>query len=338
MKYIDCFCHILPPAYLKFIEKNFSSMPKMLERAAAMPMMSDPAYRKAVCEKVSGYCALPSTASPTFEALAGPLDSPEIARCSNDAFCELSENDRFMYPSFIASLPLNNPEEAAKEAERAVKKLGACAIQLFTNINGEPLDQDQNEIIFSTISKLDVPIVLHPVRPYSFSDYKNEDYSKYELWWAYGWPYETTVAMTRLALWGIFERYPNLKIITHHAGAYVPVCEGRIQHGLNAIGSRTAPALNDAAGIRLKGSLDEHMRKFYADTATFGSTHGIEAAVSYFGVEKTLFATDLPFGAKDGLQIMNTIAAVENSRLTDSEKELIFYRNCESIFKIPLTK
>ena len=71
------------------------------------------------------------------------------------------------------------------------------------------------------------------------ADYSTEERSKYELWWVFGWPYETSVAMARLVFAGWFDRYPDLKIIAHHMGAMVPYFAGRVGPGLDLLGART---------------------------------------------------------------------------------------------------
>src|ERR1035441_924920 len=63
--------------------------------------------------------------------------------------------------------------------------------------------------------------------------------SKYELWWVFGWPYETSVAMARILFAGYFDRFPDLKIITHHMGAMIPYFSGRTGPGLDQLGART---------------------------------------------------------------------------------------------------
>jgi predicted TIM-barrel fold metal-dependent hydrolase len=67
-----------------------------------------------------------------------------------------------------------------------------------------------------------LPIWLHPARGANFPDYLSEDRSLYEIWWTFGWPYETSVAMARMVFEGLFDKHPNLKIITHHMGAMIP--------------------------------------------------------------------------------------------------------------------
>src|SRR5436853_276735 len=80
------------------------------------------------------------------------------------------------------------------------------------------------------------------------ADYPGESGSRYELWWAFGWPYETAVFMARLVFAGIFDRHPSLRMLTHHAGGMVPHFAGRIGLGLDQLGARTPD--EDLAKVR----------------------------------------------------------------------------------------
>ena len=62
----------------------------------------------------------------------------------------------------------------------------------------------------------------------------------YEIWWTFGWPYETSAAMARLVFSGLFDRHPGLKIIVHHMGAMIPYFEGRVGYGWDQLGLRTS--------------------------------------------------------------------------------------------------
>src|SRR5688572_32163140 len=70
--------------------------------------------------------------------------------------------------------------------------------------------------------KYDLPIWVHPSRTAKFADYASEGKSKYEIWWLFGWPYETSAFMARLVFSQMFEKLPRLRIITHHLGAMAP--------------------------------------------------------------------------------------------------------------------
>src|SRR5216683_308705 len=92
---------------------------------------------------------------------------------------------------------------SVKEARRAVKELGAGGVQIFTNIVGKPLDDPAFEPIFATMAELDRPIWLHPARTASMPDYAVEQKSRFEMWWCFGWPYDTSVAMVRMVFAGL---------------------------------------------------------------------------------------------------------------------------------------
>lgn len=113
-------------------------------------------------------------------------------------------------------------------------------------------------------------------------EFPTEDRSRYELWFLIGWPYQTAVAMCRLAFSGIFEDFPNLKIVTHHVGAMIPMLEGRIENGLKQYGGRTAPELKEElTRTRMKGNPIDIFWKFYADTASFGSASAIRCGIEF---------------------------------------------------------
>src|SRR5204863_350502 len=126
-----------------------------------------------------------------------------------------------------------------RRARRALDDLHATGVQIYTNVAGRPLDLPEYQPIFDRMAQRDLPIWLHPARPAAVADYAGETRSKYDMWWAFGWPYETSVAMGRLVFSGIFDRHPSLKIITHHMGAMIPFCAGRVGGGLDQLGSRS---------------------------------------------------------------------------------------------------
>jgi predicted TIM-barrel fold metal-dependent hydrolase len=103
----------------------------------------------------------------------------------------------------------------ASESKRAIEELGAAGMQIYTNIKGQPLDHPDFEAFFEYMNESGKPIWMHPARGQGFADYQSEDRSEYEIWWTFGWPYETSAAMARLVFSGMFDRYPNLNC--HHA-------------------------------------------------------------------------------------------------------------------------
>lgn len=326
---LDAFNHCLPPKFIDAVRNSQSRPNVMFDRAVGVfPAMSDLEERFRVLDKFPGYQQILSLASPAIEALAGPDISPELAKIGNDAQAEwvAAHPDRF--PGFVAALPLNNPDAALAEIDRAIG-IGAAGVQLYTNVNGLPLDRPEFQQLLGRMAELGRPVWLHPLRAATVPDYPGESASKYDIWWALGWPMETAVCMTRLVFAGVFDRWPDLKIITHHAGGMIPMMEGRLDSGLQLFREQY-PASPDVAQPILHEPPVEAFRRFYADTATFGSSIAIEAGESFFGTDKMVFATDFPFDHELGAaHIRNTLDAIDEIGLTDTERDAILHGNLQ---------
>lgn len=334
---IDVNCHWMPKSFYEYASKKSEIRPHMLERANRIPVMGDLNLRFAIMDRFPGYRQIPSLVSPPLEALAGPDTTSDLSQAANEAMAELAVKHPDRFPGFVAALPMNNPEAAMKEAERAVTSLGAKGVQIFTNVNGSALDRPEYLQIFELMSKLRKPVWLHPARGIQTPDYADETVSKFEIWWALGWPYETGAAMLRLVFAGLFDRCPELAVITHHAGGVIPMMEQRIGSGYELLGSRTPEAMKEAVSTTLKEKPLEAVRRFYADTATFGSRIGIESGLGFFGIDKLMFASDMPFDPEQGPgYIRETLQAISEMRLTDEERDLILFRNACELLNITI--
>jgi predicted TIM-barrel fold metal-dependent hydrolase len=330
---IDMFNHFFPQRF--FYEYMLGSGLKDIgKRMLNIPLLVDLEKRFRVMDEYEDYRQVLSLPSPPLEIMAPPQESPLLAQVANDGLAELvvKHPDRFV--GFVASLPMNNVDAALREMQRAITKLGAKGIQIFTQVAGKPLDLPEFEPIFEEAARCDTVIWLHPARAANFSDYRSEDRSRYEIWWALGWPYETSVAMSRLVFARIFDRFPNLKILTHHLGGMIPYFEGRIDLGWEQLGTRTTGEDYGAVLRSLKKRPIEYFRQFYGDTALFGSLAANRCGVDFFGVDHVVYATDMPFDPQPGRFIRETIRVVEGLGLTAAEKDKIYYRNAERLLKL----
>src|SRR5258706_6676041 len=228
MKKIDIFNHVMPRRFFERIG-DYKDIGK---RMREVPMLVDLDERFRVMDRFPGYVQVLSAGMPPIEALAGSKESPELARICNDGLAELCAAHPERFPTFIASLALNNPDSCIDEIQRSVKDLGARRVQVFSNVDGKPLDLPEFAPLFETMARLDLPILLHPARGANFPDYQTEKKSQYEMWWAFGWPYETSVAMARIVFAGIFDKHPDIKIVAHHYGGMIPYFKGRRRPGI----------------------------------------------------------------------------------------------------------
>ncbi|WP_433332364.1 amidohydrolase family protein [Spirillospora sp. CA-294931] len=323
---VDAYSHILPAPYFERM-RELAVDPRALKRWLELPALHDVDARLRIMDEFGeDYQQILTLSSPPIELLAGPSESPALARLANDSMLELCEKYPDRFPAFVASLPMNDPDAAMVELARAIDELGARGVQVFTNVSGRPLDDPAFRPVFDEMARRDLPIWMHPARGPGFADYATEETSKFEIWWALGWPYETSVAMARLVFSGLLERHPDIKIITHHMGAMIPFLEGRIGLGWSdQLGSRTADV--DYSDLLPRRPLD-YFRRFYADTALSGSAIGTRCGLDFFGADHVLFGSDCPFDPEGGpMYIRETIRVIDALDVSDGDREQIYHLN-----------
>ncbi len=332
---IDIFNHIFPKIFYDKMMKVNPDLEDIGKRAREVPVIYDLDARFKVMDMFDDYAQVICLASPPIELLAGPDVTPDLAKAANDGMAEYVAKYPDRFPGFIASLPMNNPAACVEEIDRSIKDLKAVGVQVFTNVNGAPLDLPELKPLFERMNVHDLPIWIHPARTAKFPDYLTEDKSEYEIWWTLGWPYETSVAMSRLVFGGYFDAYPNLKIITHHLGGMIPYFEGRVGPGWDQLGARTSDEDLSVILKKLKKPHLEYFKGFYADTAMFGSVSGTKCGLDFFGADNVLFASDSPFDPEKGPgYIRETIKVIDSLPIDESDRQKIYEGNARRLLKI----
>ena len=331
MRYIDAFNHFFPKRIYELMLQSPAGQKDLGKRMQGIPALYDVEERLRVVDSFPDYTQVICLGMPAIDRLTGPDRSPEWARIGNDGLAELVAQypDRFV--GYAASLPMNAPDAAANEAERVLSN-GANAIQLHTNVDGAPIDQDQLLPIYEIIERSGRPILLHPIRTREMADYRTETVSKYEICSVIGWPFETGAALARLVFSGIMDRFPNLKVIAHHLGGIIPYFEGRVAHSWDQLGARTSD--EDSLILKkLKKRPFDYFKGFYGDTALAGARAPTICGLSFFGADHVLFASDCPFDKEKGRgYIRSTIAVMESLDLPKEDMEKVCHRNAESMF------
>jgi uncharacterized protein len=332
---IDIFNHIFPKSYFDKMMEVAPNLKNIGKRVRAVPVLVDLDARFRMMDEFDEYCQVICMAAPPLELMGGPEISAEMARVGNDGLAEYVAKYPDRFPGFIASMPMNNPEAAVAEIDRVVNDLNAVGVQFFTNVNGAPLDLPELKPLFAKMAEHDLPIWIHPARGEKFPDYLTEEKSKYEIWWTFGWPYETSAAMARIVFAGYFDDFPNLKIIAHHMGAMVPYFEGRVGPGWDQLGARTSDEDYSLVLKRLKKRPFDYFKMFYADTAVFGAVPATKCGLEFYGVDNVLFASDCPFDPEKGPgYIRDTIKIIEELDISDSDREKIFSGNAKRLLKL----
>jgi aminocarboxymuconate-semialdehyde decarboxylase len=337
MRKIDIFNHIFPERFFDRLMAEGGVTRDMGKRVRNVPVLHDLDRRFRILEEFGPeYQQVLSIASPPIEAMAGPKLAVELAQLANDGMAELVGRYPERFPAFVAALPMNDVDASLQEMARAIEQLHARGVQLFTNVNGRPLDDPEFWPVLERMVEYDLPIWMHPARGAEHPDYVTEQRSRYEIWWTLGWPYETSAAMARLVFSGVFDRLPGLKLITHHLGGLVPYLEGRVGPGWDQLGTRTSD--EDYASLKnglKKRPYDYFKENFLADTAVFGAPAATVCGLDFFGADRVLFASDSPFDPEGGaMYIRETIGIIDSLDIADEDRAKIYHGNAERLLKL----
>ena len=332
MRHIDCFNHFIPAGLRAKMLGTPGGTRDIGMRMQGIPCIFDVEKRLAMVAEFPDYSQVLSLSMPPIEAMAGPADSPEFAMVGNDGLAELVARHPKQFCGYVASLPMNNPDAAVREAERVFRN-GANGLQIFTNVNGACLDESRFFPIFELAHRAGKPILLHPARGIDVPDFPTETKSKYEIWALLGWPYETQVTMARLIFSGLMTKLAGIRIVTHHLGAAIPFYDERIGGGWDQLGTRTSDEdLTPILKMLGKRPVD-CFRDFYGDTALCGSKAGILCGLEFFGADHVLFATDCPFDPEKGPgYIRSTIKTMAELPISQADRDKICWRNAVAMF------
>jgi len=322
---IDFFSHIRPAAYTEFV---LTTLPTCRLQGLEIVSMFDVEVRRRVMDRFGVDMQVLTLASPLPDSL--PLSGEEemqACRVANQVIAEICERERGRFVG-IGCVPMSQPELAVDVMREAVGELGLKGFQASSNIRGVPLDCERFTQIFDTAARLDVPVLIHPAFPTSYS---GREYEKgYDLAQAFGWPFETSIAVARLVLSGLLEKHPDLKIVTHHLGGMIPYFIGRLEYRYHW---REDPLRTK--DWRVTKPPSQLFKKIYADTAIGGNRAAMRLAYEFFGAEKMLFGTDYPFGPKQGeVFIQQAIDVVEQESIPEEDRKKIFGENARRLLKM----
>jgi hypothetical protein len=307
---IDVFAHILTEKFLSIYRKKASAIENQIE--VLTPPVGDLQIRFRLMSRYPDILQMLTVANVPLEKFVGSKDAVELAKIANDELAELVIKYPDKFFGAVACLPMNDMDAALEEVDRAITKLRLKGAQIYSRINGEPLDTPKFKPLYKKMAEYDLPIWIHPAT----NEKLDNDIG------IFSWPFETTSAMLRLVKSGVFTEYPNIKFIVHHAGAMVPFFAERIKWVMSLV-PQPYPDIH------------EHFRRFFGDTAVYGNTSALMCAYDYFGADHLLFGTDAPLGPRWGM-VEDTIASIERMSIPEADKEKILKKNAVDLFKLAL--
>jgi uncharacterized protein len=257
-----------------------------------------------------------SLTAPALHSLE-PEQAVALQKVSNDGLAEAIRRHPDRLQGF-AALAIPAPESAAAELRRAVTELGFHGAMLFGRTRDRNLDHPDNWPIFEAAAALRAPLYIHPQAPvpavrdalYSgFGDDLDAALSTFGL----GWHYEAGVQILRLVLAGVFDRFPDLQLVTGHWGEVILFYLERID-GLGRV-------------ARLERPVSDYFRRNVSVTASgMWSPRYLRWALEVLGPERILFSSDYPYRfTPDG----GARRFLEQANLSDADRQAIAHRNWE---------
>jgi predicted TIM-barrel fold metal-dependent hydrolase len=261
-----------------------------------------------------------SHGAPSTQRLDADI-AEKVARDANDNLKEIiaMHPDRF---GGFAALPTADPKAAADELERAVDKLGLCGAMIHGLSNGEFVDLPKYWPIYERAQALNVPVYLHPGMPHpAVQEVYYKDYAeKYPNFVSSGWGYtvETATQGIRMVLSGVFDKYPDLKIILGHLGESIPFSLWRIDQSMSR--------QENEGGLRFRETFSEH---FWITTSGNFSDPAMLCCIQEMGVDRIIFSIDYPFvDNPPGTEWMERLS------LSRDDKQKILNGNVRNILKV----
>ncbi len=330
---IDIWTHILSQAYIQRLEAAGQRGPGPAAFLLANRALYDLDLRFEVMSRYSDYRQVLTHVMPGTGGFLGLTDQEfaDLVRRNNEEMAELVRRHSDRFAGFAAATPLADPDAAAAEAVRAVRELGALGVQLQEDAVAFPIHEDRYDPLFAAMEELGAAVWLHPFRAPGLPGFPMET-APFLLWQVFGWTFDTTITVSRLIFAGIYDRHPRLKLIVHHGGGLIPHFSGRIE--MMPLFTGLDPTLGEALE-RLHKKPIEYFKMLYVDTAMFGSRHGVECVVHFFGPDHVLFGTDTPFDTTGGSHFIPvTIADVEGAVQDEAARAAIFEGNARRVLGI----
>src|SRR4030043_1680568 len=263
-------------------------------------------------EKKLAFSVLSSTPYAFYYEIEDDL-AVELAQFQNDQLAAMAKK----YPdSFaaMATLPLQVPQAALKELERAIHKLGLRGIEIGSHVGKRELGDPVFWPIYAILEKEGLPMFIHPHHVAGMDRLENFYFHN-----LIGNPLDTTIAAGNLIFSGVLEKYPNLKVVLAHGGGHIPYIFGRIAHGY-----RVRPEPKEKVHQPPRGVL----KNFYAAPHT-PHPDALRYLLAFAGSDHVLLGSDYPYDMGDPDPVQ-TVAQL--SGITDEDRRRIMRENAIALF------
>ncbi len=310
--------HFMVPDFMPYFRETFQNINPDLARRAPDALMDFGERRLAVMDEHHVDYVVLSLAGPGVQAEKDAAVAQRKARTLNDFLAGEIRKRPTRYGGF-AHLSMHDPAEAAKELERCVRDLGFQGALINGQTKGEYLDLDKYSVFWERAAALEAPIYLHPGNPV---DHPAMYAGHSELWGPVcSWTFETANHALRLVFAGVFERYPNARLILGHGGETLPFSLWRFDSRWQVC---------DRGGRTLANPPSFYIRRNIAVTTPgLCSDESLRCCLDAMGAENVMFSIDYPFEKTE-------LAArfIETAKVTEAERTQVASANATRILHL----
>jgi len=240
----------------------------------------DPSRRLEECDRAGVDVQVLSIVPVLFSYWAKPEHGHDLARLLNDHIAETVRGHPTRFAG-LGTLPLQDPELAARELRRCVQELGLAGVEIGSHVGDWNLDEPALFPVFQEAASLGAAVFVHP-----WDMMGKESMPKYWLPWLVGMPAETSRAICSMIFGGVLERLPSLRVLFAHGGGSFPATLGRVGHGF-----RVRP---DLCAVDNERDPAEYVKRIYVDSLVH-DPRALRFLLDLFGADRVALGSDYPF-------------------------------------------
>lgn len=248
------------------------------------------------------------------------------AQANNDFLAQVCRKHPDRFSGFI-TVSLENVNQAIDELKRTIKNPGMVGVYLGSHMGETMLDSPELMPLYEEVNRMGLTIFIHPQLPLGFEtvhEYQKRQWAN--LYYFIGLLFDSTMAVTRMAYMGVFEKYENMNIIMSHLGGILPF----VTHSIDIMKEEM---VRDGKQVPPKLPSD-YFRRFYADTGRPLKKATLECAIALFGEDHILYGSDMPSWTEGFDAPRRIISAIEALDLPPQIEENIFYGNAKRLLKL----
>jgi aminocarboxymuconate-semialdehyde decarboxylase len=286
-------------------------------RATQVDLMIEPEARLAHMDLQGVDIQVLAIAPPQYFHWLDEETGPRVIAMQNQRIFEMTQEapDRFVG---VANLPMDHPEAAVVEMRRARADLGFNGFEVNTDVKGGDLDDRRYDPIWEAAEEMEMLVILHPhgwTEPQRMDDYYLSN--------VVCMPLASTVAVSRMILGGVWERFPDLRMVVVHGGGYLPFYFARTDHAYN---------VRPETRRHIPRPPSEYLHKLYFDTTVFAPSM-VEYLVAEFGADHVLMGSDYPFD----MGPTDPVGFLAGARLSEEDHALVGGGNAIRLLRIGQT-